>query len=66
MSEYKYEKIFDDGWKVTIEGGWTVIYNDAGDEVSRALTIYFFNNPYGYNCPSEDDMAEIIHRFWTE
>ena len=61
-----YEKVFNDGWKVTVEKGWTVIYNEKGEEVTRVLTVYFFNNPYGYNCVSRDDMAEIVHKFWTE
>lgn len=66
MSEIEYEKIFDDGWKVTVEQGWTVIYNDENEEITRTLTANFFNNPYGYNCASKDDMAEIVHKFWTE
>lgn len=63
---FEYEKIFSDGWKVTVEKGWTVIYNEKNEEVTRVLTAYFFNNPYGYNCSSRDDMAEMVHKFWTE
>jgi hypothetical protein len=59
-----YEKTFKDGMKVTVENGWTIIYGAEGNEITRSLTKYFFNNSHGYNCLSYDDMSNKIHEFW--
>lgn len=61
-----YEKIFEDGTKVTVEKGWSIIYDKDGVEITRSITKYYFNNPFGSNCSSYDDMAEKIHKFWME
>jgi hypothetical protein len=59
-----FERVFGDGTKVTVENGWSILYDTEGNEITRSLAKYYFNNPHGYNLPGYDEMAEKIHQFW--
>lgn len=60
----QFEKVFSDGSKVTVENGWSMLYDSEGKEITRSITKYYFNNPHGYNLSGYDEMAEKIHQFW--
>lgn len=61
-----YEKVYKDGMKVTVENGWSIIYDSKGKEITRSLTKYYFNNPYGYNVSSYKEMADTLWEFWKD
>ena len=62
----QYQKVFPDGSKVSIDDKWVIYYDKEEKEVTRSLVKYYYNNPYGYNCSSHEDVADKVHLFWGD